>query len=320
MDDWRPSAPRENRVLRAQLNRVIREFFEKRGVLEVETPILSEAGNTEPNIESFQTEFHGRSDSTSPKRWMRTSPEFMLKRMLAAGYGDCYELGRVFRDGEAGGRHNPEFTMLEWYRMGWTLDDLIEECVELMLLISSMRDDFKPTINRVTFQELYQKRFNLDPFSASIEELREPLSGIEIDPLGLTRDDWLDLLMTHHIQPSMEVDELWIVTDFPATQAALARIEGQVAKRFEIYWNRLEIANGYDELIDANEQYNRFRNDQAKRVTRGQPFIALDERLIDAIPELSPCSGVAIGVDRLMMILAGTDRIRDVIAFDFARS
>lgn len=320
MSDWRPSASRENLILRGRLNRVIREFFAARDVLEVETPVLSEAGNTEPNIESFVTQFHGRSDAPSPRRWLRTSPEFAMKRLLAAGFGDCYELGRVFRDGEAGGRHNPEFTMLEWYRMEFSLEDLIDECVELIELVSAMRDDFRPAIHRVTFRELYSRRFGFDPFTADIAALRAPLDGVAIADGGLTRDDWLDLLMTHVLQPEMGLEDVWVVRDFPATQAALARIDGDVAKRFEIYWNRLEVANGYDELVDAAEQRGRFLHDRSRRALRGQPDITLDARLVAALNELQPCAGVAVGVDRLMMILAGTDRIADVIAFDFARS
>ncbi len=244
--------------LRAWLNRLIREFFHQRDVLEVETPVLSVAGNTDPNIASFSLEFGGRTDGAPRTRWLRTSPEFPLKRLLAAGVGDCYELGRVFRDGEAGGRHNPEFTMLEWYRVGWDHQRLIDETVELVRAALALvgRD---ADVSKTRLRDLYRDRLGIDPLLATLDELRNAGAGIAIDDEGLNRDDWLDLLMTHKLQPSFPRDQLLAVHDYPASQSALARVrEGDppVAERFELYLGPLELANGYHELKSSTTRRN----------------------------------------------------------------
>lgn len=309
--------------LRAAFNRLVREFFYARGVLEVETPVLSLAGNTEPNIASFSLEFSGRTDGAPRTRWLRTSPEFALKRLLAAGVGDCYELGRVFRDGEAGGRHNPEFTMLEWYRVSWDHLRLLEETAALIQSALALVER-SAALKVITFRELYHSMLGLDPFTASIETLQTALGDVQIDADGLTRDDWLDLLMTHRLQPKFAHDQLLAVHDWPASQAALARIrqdEPPVAERFELYLGPLELANGYHELIDACEQAERFQRDVRVRAQRGLPEIPVDTALLAALERgLPACAGVALGVDRLLMALLRTDRIADVLAFDFARA
>lgn len=307
---------------RAALNALIRAFFAERNVLEVETPILSEAGNTEPNIDSFHTRFSGHVDAGSAQRWLRTSPEYPLKRLLAAGVGDCYELGRVFRNGEAGGRHNPEFTMLEWYRVGWDHHRLIDETVALVraALAQVGRD---ATLRVLDYRSLYRTHVGLDPFEASLEALQAPLAGVRIDAGGLTRDDWLDLLMTHVIQPAFGDDQMTVVHDWPASQAALARVRRgtpALAERFELYLGGVELANGYHELNDAGEQRARFLRDHAVRQARGAVLPPLDERLLDALPTLPDCAGVAVGVDRLLMAMNRTGRIAEVLAFDFAHA
>ncbi|MFL9585044.1 EF-P lysine aminoacylase EpmA [Stenotrophomonas sp. AB1(2024)] len=307
---------------RAALNALIRAFFAERDVLEVETPILSEAGNTEPNIDSFHTRFSGHVDAGSAQRWLRTSPEFPLKRLLAAGVGDCYELGRVFRNGEAGGRHNPEFTMLEWYRVGWDHHRLIEETVALVRAALAQVGR-EATLQVLDYRSLYQLHAGLDPFDASLEALQAPLADVRIDADGLTRDDWLDLLMTHCIQPTFGDDQMTVVHDWPASQAALARVRPgrpPLAERFELYLGAVELANGYHELNDADEQRARFVRDHAVRQARGAVLPPLDERLLDALPALPDCAGVAVGVDRLLMAMNRTGRIADVLAFDFARA
>ncbi|WP_256644986.1 EF-P lysine aminoacylase EpmA [Thermomonas paludicola] len=323
MTDWQPTATLDALRLRARFNRLVREFFHARNVLEVETPALSLAGNTEPNIASFALEFSGRTDGAPRTRWLRTSPEFALKRLLAAGVGDCYELGRVFRDGEAGGRHNPEFTMLEWYRVGWDHLRLLHETVELVrAALALVGRDVAPVVT--TFRDLYWQRLQLDPLTAGIETLRNALGEVAIDPDGLTRDDWLDLLMTHRLQPLFGADMLLAVHDWPASQAALARIrEGDppVAERFELYLGPLEIANGYHELCDSAEQCARFERDATMRAQRGLPAIPVDGALLAALEHgLPACAGVAVGVDRLLMALLGTEKIADVLAFDSAHS
>ena len=322
MPDWRPSASIDALRLRARFNQLAREFFRARDVLEVETPILSAAGNTEPNIASFHTDFSGHVDAGARRRWLRTSPEYPLKRLLAAGVGDCYELGRVFRNGEAGGRHNPEFTMLEWYRVGWDHLRLIEETAELVNAALALVGR-SAALRATTYRDLYRDALGLDPFSASDAELREALGDIAIDPRGLSRDDWLDLLMTHRIQPAFPAGAMTAVHDWPASQAALAVIRNgtsPVAERFELYLGPTELANGYHELNDAVEQRARFDHDLRRRNARGDPLLPVDEAVLAGLPNLPACAGVALGVDRLLMALLETPRIADVLAFDFARA
>jgi lysyl-tRNA synthetase class 2 len=323
-EPWRPTASPDALRLRAALYARIRGFFQARGVLEVETPVLSAAGNTDPNIASFHTHFIGPGSAGAAQRWLRTSPEFALKRLLAAGVGDCYELGRVFRNGEAGRSHNPEFTMLEWYRLG--LDHLaltleVEALVhEAMALVGR-----RVRVERIAYRELYRQAFGFDPFTATPERLRQPLAGQGIDPTGLERDDWLDLLMTHRLQPGFAPDRLLFVYDYPATQCALARLRGsgsdQVAERFEAYLGPQELANGYHELADAAEQRQRFERDLQRRRQRGLAEPALDAALLQALAHgLPDCAGVALGVERLLLALADQSDLAAVLAFPFARA
>jgi lysyl-tRNA synthetase class 2 len=309
--------------LRARLNAAIRGFFARRDVLEVETPVLSQAGNTEPNIASFSLEFSGRTNGAPRTRWLRTSPEYALKRLLAAGIGDCYELGRVFRDGEAGGRHNPEFTMLEWYRVGWDHQRLIDEVAELINAALALVDRHA-TLERIAWRDLYRERLAIDPVTANDGELQRALGDVRIDPQGLTRDDWLDLLLTHRLQPGFADDTMLAVFDYPASQAALARLrpgDPPLAERFELYLGPLELAKGYHELIDPAVQRARFERDVSMREARGGVAPPIDERLLSAMRSgLPPCAGVALGIDRLLMAMLGSTRIADVLAFPFDRA
>lgn len=322
-DDWRPTADTAALKLRAGLYALIRRFFAERGVLEVETPMLSAGGNTDPNIESLSLEFEGPAAAGARRRWLRTSPEYALKRLLAAGAGDCYELGRVFRNGEAGKRHNPEFTMLEWYRVGWDHHRLMEECADLVQAAMASVGK-RTTVRKMSFAAFYQDRFGFDPHTAGEEVLYAPLAMFGIDPTGLTRDDLLDLLMTHLIQPVMPENRILLLYDYPVSQCALARIrrdEPPVAERFELYLGPLELANGYHELRDAAEQRERFGNDLVARHRRGLARPPVDERFLDALDAgLPACAGVAMGVDRLLMAMMGSDRIADAIAFPFDRA
>jgi lysyl-tRNA synthetase class 2 len=315
-------APRATLELRARLYALIRGFFADRHVLEVETPILSAAGNTEPNIEGFGTRFDGHFDAGARERFLRTSPEYPLKRLLAAGIGDCYELGRVFRNGEAGGRHNPEFTMLEWYRVGWDHRRLAAETVELVQAAQALAGQGGDVVVS-SYRELFADGLGIDPFTATDAALRAPLDAQAIDPAGLTRDDWLDLLVTHRLQPGFPRGRITVVHDYPATQCALARIHAgdpPLAERFEVYLGPYELANGYHELNDAAEQRARFERDNGRRRERGQRELPLDENLLAALDRLPGCAGVALGVERLLMCLAGTDAIADVLAFPFAEA
>ena len=304
---------------RASLYTLVRAFFAERGVLEVETPILGVAGNTEPNIESFSTSFSGRMDAGSRERWLRTSPEFPLKRLLAEGVGDCYELGRVFRDGEAGRRHNPEFTMLEWYRVGWNHRQLIDETIALVQAALALGGT-TAEVCTTTYRDLFLDAVGLDPLAADDRELRDALHGVRVSDEGLGRDDRLDLLLTHRIQPAFPDARITVVYDYPASQCALAKIRADdppVAERFELYVGQHELANGYHELTDAHEQRARFERDNARRQSRGLAPLPLDENLLSALQALPDCAGVALGIERLLMAMTGSDDIRTVLAFPF---
>ncbi|WP_240732426.1 MULTISPECIES: EF-P lysine aminoacylase EpmA [Dyella] len=309
-------------ALRARLYALIRSFFAARAVLEVETPIMSAAGNTDPNIESFQVRFSGHVDAGARERWLRTSPEYPLKRLLAEGVGDCYELGRVFRNGEAGGRHNPEFTMLEWYRVGWDHRKLMEETVGLVEAAMALVGQRVEVVVE-SYRQLFLDELGIDPMHDSEAKLREPLAPFNIDPQGLHRDDWLDLLITHLLQPGFPSDRITVIHDYPASQCALARIrpgEPPMAERFELYLGKYELANGYHELNDANEQRARFERDNAVRSARGIQEVPVDQRLLAVLDAMPDCAGVALGVERLLMCMAGTDAIADVLAYPFAEA
>lgn len=316
-------ALRATLALRARLYALIREFFAARGVLEVETPILSAGANTDPNLAGFVTAFSGHVDAGTRERWLRTSSEFAQKRLLAAGVGDNYEIGRVFRNGEAGTRHNPEFTMLEWYRVGWDHRRLCDEAIDLVRVALALVGK-QATIHRATYRDLFRGALNVDPFAANEMELRIALGEVRVDPEGLSRDDWLDLLLTHRIQPNFPRDRITVVFDYPASQCALAKIRADdppVAERFELYLGKHELANGYHELTDAAEQRARFVRDNARRRGRGLPELPVDENFLAALETGMPqCAGVALGIERLLMAMTGTGDIREVLAFSFAQA
>jgi lysyl-tRNA synthetase class 2 len=312
-----PERLRDGLRRRADLYALIRRFFAERNVLEVETPILSVGANTDPNIQSFSTRFSGRG---AGERWLRTSSEFAQKRLLVAGVGDCYELGRVFRDGEAGRRHNPEFTMLEWYRVKRDHRWLVGETVEFIRAALASAD--KPVdVLQTTYRDLFESTIGVDPFSDTVEALSEALGDVAIDPSGLSHDDWLDLLLTHRIQPKFPHDHITVVIDYPPTQCALAQVRGDVAERFEVYVGSHELANGYHELTDPAEQRRRFERDNERRRDRGLPTAPIGENLLRALERgLPDCAGVALGIERLLMAMTGSDNIADVLAFPFAEA
>jgi elongation factor P--(R)-beta-lysine ligase len=317
----KPEALRGVLQRRAQLYALIRGFFAERHVLEVETPLMSAGANTDPNIESFSVRFSGHVDAGTRQRWLRTSSEFAQKRLLAAGIGDCYELGRVFRNGEAGRHHNPEFTMLEWYRVGWDHLRLIGETVVLVQAAMALVGSAAP-VQVTTYRELFRRALDIDPFVDDERALVAALGDVRVDGSGLNRDDWLDLLLTHRIQPEFPRDRITVIRDYPASQCALARIRGDdppVAERFELYLGTQELANGYHELNDAAEQRARFERDNMRRRKRGLVELPLDENLLAALEQGLPDSaGVALGIERLLMAMTGNNDIADVLAFPFA--
>ncbi|TAL87605.1 MAG: EF-P lysine aminoacylase GenX [Rhodanobacter sp.] len=317
-----PGSLQQSLRLRAHLYQLIRQFFAERQVLEVETPILSAAGNTDPNIASFRTAFSGHVDAGARERWLRTSPEFPLKRLLAAGVGDCYELGRVFRNGEAGSRHNPEFSMLEWYRVGWDHRALMAEAIALAEAALAMVER-RAEVVIVSYRQLFLDELGIDPITAPEQALIAPLVTWGIDPAGLNRDDWLDLLITHRLQPAFPCSRITVIHDYPASQCALAKVrpgEPPLAERFELYLGCHELANGYHELNDAAEQRRRFERDNRIRRTRGLREVPLDENLLAVLGAMPDCAGVALGIERLLMCLAGTDAIAEVLTFPFSEA
>lgn len=316
--DWQPSASIETLRQRARLMARVRTFFAERGVLEVETPILGHGGSTDPHLDSLSL------TATTPvgreRLWLQTSPEFHMKRLLAAGSGPIFQLARSFRDGEVGRRHNVEFTMLEWYRPGLSLDSLIDECDALIRHV--LERDPGP-LRRRRYRDLFRDRLGVDPFTTTLASMRELVAAH--GGLAMTeadREACLDLLMSVVIEPELGRDGIDVVIDYPAAQAALARRhfdpeDGiEVAARFEIYVQGLELANGYDELTDANEQAQRFEADNVQRRSLGKPGVAVDARLVAALEAGMPAgSGVALGVDRLIQLALGKDSVADVMAF-----
>jgi len=320
MSDWQPSADRAALVLRARLNALIRAFFAERDVLEVETPLLSQHGTTDRHIDSFAVP---AGEGRAP-RWLRTSPEFALKRLLAAGVGDCYELGRVFRYGEAGRRHNPEFSMLEWYRVGWDHQRLMGEVAELVqTALALVGREVRPV--RQSYRDLFRQQLQIDPWHAGVEQLQSVMDGFAIRAEGLEHGDWLDLIFSHRLQPGFAVDELRLIYDFPASHCALARLrrEGEclVAERFEAFLGPVELANGYHELLDADEQAARFAADVDWRQRHARPGPPADALLLAALRSgLPSCAGVALGVDRLLAALLDGRDLPGVLAFDWHRA
>ena len=307
-------------LARAELLSTIRQFFAGHGVLEVETPLLCHAGITDPAIEPLMVE---RGLSLGEPRFLQTSPEYAMKRLLSAGSGPIYQIARAFRDGEAGRRHNPEFSLLEWYRPDYDERDLMREVADLVQQCLGAAP-----VEEISYRELFQREAGIDPFAATVEALRSRANQLT-DTGGMNGDAdvWLDLILTHQIEPALRKREgLVFVCDYPASQAALARItedsQGHaIARRFELYVNGIELANGYFELTDADEQRRRFAADNARREQCGQSQRPVDERLLQALSAGMPaCSGVALGVDRLLMLKLGESDIRRVLAFDWERA
>lgn len=314
MTDWQPTAPMQNLQARAELLQRIRAFFTARQVLEVETPLLSQAGNTDPEIQSI---------TTVHRHYLRTSPEFAMKRMLSAGSGDIYELGRVFRAAESGSNHNPEFTMLEWYRLGYSYQQLMDEVVDLVKHGGNGVFDDWP-VTKTSYREIFQQTINIDPFEATAEQMASVAAKHNITDIQLNRRQWLDLLISHIIQPALPEHALTFIYDFPADQAALAKITDDtppVAQRFELYLGRNELANGYQELTDGKQLQQRFDTENATRLSRGESMYQIDRNLVAALHSGMPdCAGVALGVDRFLMAICKAGSINEVIAFPHSRA
>jgi lysyl-tRNA synthetase class 2 len=319
MSDWQPTASLENLKLRAELLTRLRRFFAERQVLEVDTPALSQAGATDRHIHSFRVE-----DDRSGHLYLHTSPEFPMKRLLASGSGDIWQLCKVFRSGEVGRMHNPEFSMLEWYRLGFDHHRLMAETAELIALLVP---GITLPVEKLTYRETFQRHAKLDPFKASPQECRASLerAGRHLPREGeLDLDGWLDLLAGEVVYPALGKGGLTFIYDYPASQAALARVrpgEPPVAERFEAFLEGIELANGFHELADAGEQRRRFEADRDYRKTHGLMDVPMDARLLTALEQgLPECSGVALGFDRLVMVALKARAISDVTAFPADRA
>ncbi|GMR07707.1 MAG: elongation factor P--(R)-beta-lysine ligase [Gammaproteobacteria bacterium] len=319
-NNWKPDASLETLQRRAEILAKIRKFFADRNVLEVETPVLSHAATTDPNIDSFVTTLYGKS------LYLHTSPEFPMKRLLVAGSGPIYQMAKVFRHEQAGRQHNPEFTLLEWYRPGFDLLQLMDEVDDLVEAILPTGGAGSTII--LTYADAFKQYAGIDDIHTSaIDELRQVVKGHGIEIEGLDDSDidaWRDLLMGSIIAPRLGIEQWTFVTDYPASQASLSRIDPgppAVARRFELFIHGMEIANGFDELKDVRQQRYRFEADNDRREGRGQPPLPIDGRLLAALDVgLPDCVGVALGLDRLIMLAVGEDSISEVLSFQGDRA
>jgi len=316
---WPPTCSAALLHQRAELYQTIRAFFVEKGVLEVETPLLSAAASCDINLDSFSIDL-----SDAKKLYLQTSPEFAMKRLLASGSGSIYQIAKSFRQSERGRFHNPEFTLLEWYRVGFNLSDLMSEMVELLMLCFGQNLAFRT----VTYQQLFQQLTGLDPHQVSLSDLmayattqgNHEASKICAGKLS----NGLDYVFSQYVQPKLKKDVVYFVTGYPKCMAMLAKLDDAnpiTAKRFEVYFNSVELANGYEELTDADEQHQRFQHELMEREQDGLANLPMDKNLLAALAHGMPeCSGVALGLDRLLMLMTGTNAIDDVLTFPIDRA
>jgi elongation factor P--(R)-beta-lysine ligase len=324
-DNWQPSCSIESMRLRAQLLYEIRHFFSERDVLEVETPLLRFSSGTDPQLDFFTTEYG--LPPLQHRLFLQTSPEFAMKRLLAAGSGSIYQICKAFRNGESGRFHNPEFTMLEWYRVGFTLPQLMDEIAGLIGLLFKTHRNLD-TAQRFSYQELFQRYTGLDPLVFSYQDyctyaLANHISEA-VSICGYDHALWLDFIFSHKVQPQLGENALCMVYDYPACQSSLARINADnplVTDRVEVFINGIELGNGYYELTDATEQDRRFDEEIGIRQQRKRPVTVKDKHLIAALEAgLPECSGMAIGLDRVLMLLTDSSSIQDVLSFPIHRA
>jgi len=321
--DWRPGAGIEAIRRRAAMLQQVRGYFSAERVLEVQTPLLSEAAASDPQIESIAAgPAHGA------RRFLQTSPEYPMKRLLAAGVGDCYQICPVFRDGESGRMHSPEFTMIEWYRVGFDVVQLQQDVDRLLRAACAGIREFAPA-RHLSYRDAIAGACGIDCRVTDADSIRSVLAAHGVTPAdagGWDRDAWLDLLMGALVGPGLGHDAPLFVRDYPAAQAALARLrvdpDGErVAERFELYLDGVELANGYHELGDALEQRQRFEQDLQLRRARGQRVNPLDRRLLAALEHgLPDCAGVALGFDRLVMVALGLPTLAQALCFPADRA
>jgi lysyl-tRNA synthetase class 2 len=324
MANWKPSAAISTLQLRAKIYQQIRQFFAEKNVLEVETPLMSHAAVTDPHLASVTTNYQVLGNPASTTMYLHTSPEYGMKRLLAAGSGCIYQICKVFRNGEVGRYHNPEFTMLEWYRLGFNHHQLMDEMDELLQHILRCGK-----AERLSYQQAFLQYLSIDPLTASAAELRDCAHQHNIQDIAGTdindKDLWLQLLMSDVVEPQLGKQAPTFIYDFPASQAALAQVNHQgphpVAERFEVYMHGIELANGFHELADAKEQQRRFEADLIKREQLGYPQPPMDKNLLSALAHGFPdCAGVALGIDRLIMLAGKHQTIAEVLTFPHERA
>lgn len=310
---WTPKTSAHARNSRATMLRDIRQFFYDRNVLEVETPALSKNANTDPFIESFIL------DSFDSSRFLHTSPEYPMKRLLAAGSGDIYQICKVWRKEESGSRHNPEFSLLEYYRVGFSYQDLMRE---VDTLLSGTINHLTKESQFVTYAQLFLEKFSLNPHIVCYEQLLKHVST-EIPSLnteGLDQQALLDALLTHCIEPEFAKDQLTFVYDYPASQSALSQLRKVdnyfVAERFEVYLGNLELGNGYQEEVDSKRNHSILDEENKARSQMGLKTMPIDKYFLEACDSGIPASaGIAIGLDRVLMAITGENSIQKVINF-----
>ncbi|AKJ41008.1 poxB regulator PoxA [Pragia fontium] len=319
---WQPSASIANLLKRAKIVGEIRRFFAERGVLEVDTPAMSQATGTDINLFPFQTRFVGPGAADGIPLFLMTSPEFHMKRLLVAGSGPIYQMGKSFRNEEAGRYHNPEFTMLEWYRPHFDMYRLMNEVDDLLQQVLDCEAS-----EVVSYQQIFIRHLDIDPLSADKPQLRAAAAKLEMEDLANReedRDTLLQMLFAFGVEPHIGQEKPTFVYHFPASQASLAEISSEdhrVAERFEVYYKGIELANGFRELTDAGEQRQRFEQENRKREARGLPVNPIDENFLTALEHgLPECAGVALGIDRLIMIALGVKSIGEVMAFTVDRA
>lgn len=320
--NWQPSAPISNLLKRADMIKKIRQFFTDRGVLEVDTPCMSQATVTDVHLSTFETRFLAPTMAKSLSLYMTTSPEYHMKRLLAAGSGPIYQMGRCFRNEEMGRYHNPEFTLLEWYRPHYDMYRLMDEVDDLLQQILTCH-----SAETLSYQQAFLRHLNIDPLSADETQIKE--AAVRLNVASITdnekdRDTFLQLLFMAGVEPYIGRDKPVFIYHFPASQAALASISTEdyrVAERFEVYFKGIELANGFYELTDSAEQQQRFEQDNRQRAALGLPKRSIDERFIAALKHgLPPCSGVALGIDRLVMLSVNAENLSEVMAFPVERA
>ena len=317
MSQWQPTASMETLKQRAAILSQIRAFFSERQVLEVETPVMSNGTVTDVHLHAFSTQFISPLTPDNKLLYLQTSPEYAMKRLLCAGSGPIFQITKAFRNEEAGRNHNPEFSMLEWYRPGFDHHQLMDEMDAFLQHILQCE-----AASRITYQQAFEVHLNIDPLTADLQQLIDCCLANGLDTFAESETDidtLLQLLFCECIEPKIGQETPAMVFDFPASQAALARLDAKdprVANRFEVYFKTIELANGFYELADPQEQADRFADDNRKRQSMGLPSLPVDNFFLEGLRHgLPDCSGVALGIDRLVMLALDKSRIQDVLAF-----